>query len=159
MAGENPDGTLVGGVYGRTARLDPATPDMLRAKEQNELFLGDPDMDANVSVCAVAGGQPVGLCLAYRGTDPLEMEFGPVGVGSDVVDRHQEISLSMVRSAAGRAAELGVKLMQAEVDSDAHWGLYPFADLPGRVVESLVSLMYVPKWSLATGREEDRGGG
>ena len=40
-----------------------------------------------------------------------------------------------------------MKRLQVEVDSDAPWGLYAFADLPGRVNESLVSLMFVPKWA------------
>lgn len=141
-------------VYGRTARLDPATPHQISTKEQHEMFLGDGELDRSVSVCALEGERLVGICPAYRTNDPLGIELGSVGVGSGSLERHQELSVAMVRSAASRAATTGVRRMSVEVDSDAPWGLYAVADLPGRVVESLVSLMYVPKWSQGA-RSED----
>lgn len=52
----------------------------------------------------------------------------------------------MLRDVADRAASNGVVRILAEVDADAPSSVYVFADLAGQVVESLVSLMYVPKW-------------
>src|SRR5690606_416529 len=69
-------------AYGRAARLDPATPHALPEAELRDLFLGDEDLDSDVSVCALASQRLVGVCPVYRSGDPLQVELGPVGVGA-----------------------------------------------------------------------------
>jgi len=136
-------------AYGRSARLDPATLGVLSAEELRALFLGDEDMDWDLSVCAFAGGELVGVCPAYRGSGDVERELGAVGVAASWLEWQSVISVAMVRSVAGRAAGRGVERVVAEVDADAPSSVYAFAELPGRVVESLVSLMYTPNWVVA----------
>jgi len=133
-------------AYGRSARLDPATLDALSAQEQRALFLGNEDLDWELSVCAFAGGELVGVCPAYRGSDDLERELGAVGVAASWLEGQSVISLAMVRSVAGRVTGRGVERLVAEVDADAPSSVYTFAELSGRLVESLVSLMYAPNW-------------
>ncbi len=137
-------------AYGRAARLDPATPSALVASELRDLFLGEDGLATRMSVCAFFEDRLVGVCPAYRSGDALEVELGAVGVRSDALDRHTEISLAMVHDVAERAARQGVRRLIAEVDADAPLAVYPFADLPGRVTESLQSLMYVPRWAVGT---------
>lgn len=138
-------------VYGQTAHLDPVSKGLLSAEEWRELFLGDASLDSGASVCVFTDGRPIGICPVYLGSAPAEMELGTVGVGTRFMDLHREASLLMVTDVARRVAPLGVKRLLVEVDSDAPWGLYAFADLPGRVVETLASLMLVPRWDAGDG--------
>lgn len=140
-------------AYGRAARLDPATLGELTGDERRALFLGDEELDADLSVCAFLDERLVGVCPVYGGSGGMERELGTVGVAAPWLDLHPEISLAMLRDVADRAASEGVARLLAEVDADAPMSVYVFADLPGRVVESLVSLMYVPKWVSGPGRE------
>lgn len=133
-------------AYGRAARLDPATLEELTGDERRALLLGDEELNADLSVCAFLDERLVGVCPVYGGSGELERELGAVGVAAPWLERHSEISLAMLRDVADRAAGAGVSRILAEVDADAPSSVYIFADLPGRVVESLVSLMYVPKW-------------
>ena len=135
-------------AYGRAARLDPATPHVLPAAELRDLLLGDEDLDVHLSVCVLASERLVGVCPIYRSPgDPLQVELGTVGVGAGESEQHQAVSSLLLRAAAERAAEMGVERLVAEVDADAPESVYLFAGLPGRVSESLVSLMYVPRWN------------
>src|SRR5690625_1074431 len=140
-------------AYAHAARLDPATLKELTDDERHSLFLGDEDLDADLSTCAFLDRQLIGACPVYRAGGELERELGEVGVAAPWQERHTEISLSMLRYAADHAAKNGVTRFLAEVDADAPSSVYLFADLPGRVVESLVSLMYVPKWASNPGNE------
>ena len=140
-------------AYGRAARLDPATLGELTGDERRALFLGDEELDADLSVCAFLDERLVGVCPVYGGSGGMERELGTVGVAAPWLDLHPEISLAMLRDVADRAASEGVARLLAEVDADAPMSVYVFADLPGRVVESLVSLMYVPRWVVGPGRE------
>lgn len=134
-------------AYGRAARLDPVTAGALSEVELRDLFLVDEDLNTDVTVCAVEGERLVGVCPVYRTNEPLQMELGTVGVGDSELRRHQAVSLAMLRNAAERAAGRGVERFIAEVDADAPDTVYLFAELPSRVTESLVSLMYVPNWN------------
>src|SRR5690625_1037601 len=133
-------------AYGRAARLDPATLGELTVEELHALFPGDQDLDAHLTVCAFEGDQLVGVCPVYRGDDDLVCELGTVGVADPWVAMESEISMAMLGAMARRAASMGVERLIAEVDADAPSSVYLYADVPGRVLESLISLMYVPKW-------------
>lgn len=140
-------------AYGSAARLDPATLGELTSEERRALFLGDEGLDADLSVCAFLDERLVGVCPIYGGSGDLERELGTVGVAAPWLERHSEISLAMLRDVADRAAIIGIARILAEVDADSPSSVYVFADLPGRVVESLVSLMYVPQWVSGPGSE------
>lgn len=133
-------------AYARAARLDLATPEMLFAEERRSLFLGDEDLDTALSICAFSGDSLVGICPVYSGDDEREREIGTTGVADGWEGRHVEASLAMIRGAAARAQAEGVELLVAEVDADAPYIVHTYAALPGKVVESLESLMYVPQW-------------
>lgn len=133
-------------AYGRAARLDPATLGELTVEELHALFPGDQDLDAHLTVCAFEGNQLVGVCPVYRGDDDLVCELGTVGVADPWVAMESEISMAMLGAMARRAASMGVQRLIVEVDADAPSSVYLYADVPGRVLESLISLMYVPKW-------------
>lgn len=136
-------------AYGRAARLDPATPEELTEEELHDQFFGDADLDTDLSVCALTEGRLVGLCPVYRSEDRLEVELGTVGALAEMSERRLGVSRAMLRDVARRAADQGIELMCAEVDADLPESVYLFAEMPGRVVESLVSLMYVPRWAAA----------
>src|SRR5690606_3188977 len=123
-------------------------------EERRALLPGDPRQDAHLPEGAHDAAQLACVCPAYRAGDSVERGSGTVGVAAPWLKRHVGISLAMVRSAAGRASSRGVERLLAEVDADAPESVYLFADLPGRVVESLVSLMYVPEWSATLGLRE-----
>lgn len=53
-------------AYGRAARLDPATLGELTGDERRALFLGDEELDADLSVCAFLDERLVGVCPGLR---------------------------------------------------------------------------------------------
>ena len=136
-------------AYGRAARLDPATPENLSGEERRSLFLEAEDLDEQLSVCALEGESLVGICPVHTGEDERERELGAVGVIAGWGERHTEVSLAMIRAVAEVVEVRGVERLVAEVDADAPFSVHTYAALPGRVTESLVSLMYVPKWDAA----------
>ena len=136
-------------AYGRGARLDPATPDALSEEERRSLFLGYEDLDTELSVCAFEDDKLVGICPVHVGNAERERELGAVGVAAGWEERNTEMSHAMIRAVAERAEARGVERLLAEVDADAPYSVHTYAALPGRVVESLVSLMYVPRWGVA----------
>lgn len=133
-------------VYSQSARLDPATPELLGTKELISISLGDPDLDRDASIAAFVGDRLVGICPVYNVGLPDEVELGVVGSIEKSADFDSAISLALLRAVAERVKPRGIRHLIAEVDTDSWYAVHTFARIPGKVGEELTSYMYVPRW-------------
>lgn len=133
-------------VYARTSRLDPATPEHVGQAEWEAVFMADPDLYQEATICAFADGTPVELASIFRGQDQASFELGPFGVDETRLHLHQEITLGILNCSLGVLRQAGATLLTTELDSDDPWVLYTLADLPFKPVLSLISFAFVPAW-------------